>query len=41
MDYALESINDWIIFENDLTVDCTTYRYQEEQILKRMGITIR
>lgn len=41
MDYALESINDWIIFENNLDIDCTTHRYQIKQNLKRMGITMK
>lgn len=41
MDYALESINDWIIFENNLDVDCTTHHYQIKQKLKRMGIAIK
>ena len=41
MDYALESINDWIIFENDLNVECKTHRYQVEQKLKQMGITMK
>lgn len=41
MDYALDSIIDWIIYENDLNVDCKTYHYQMRQKLKRMGITVR
>lgn len=40
MDYALELINDWITFKHNLDVDCTTFRYQMEQIQKRMGITM-
>lgn len=41
VDYALESINDWIIYENDLDEECTTFHYQMAQIYKRMGIEIR
>lgn len=41
IDYALESINDWIIFANDLNVECTTHRYQLEQKLKQMGIIMK
>lgn len=41
MDYALEAINDWIIYENDLEVDCKTHRYQMKQKLKRNGITMK
>lgn len=38
VDYALESINDWIIYENDLNEECTTAHYRMEQLHKRMGI---
>lgn len=41
LDYALEAINDWIIYENDLEVDCKTHRYQMKQKLKRNGITMK
>ena len=41
VDYALESINDWIIYENNLDKDCITHRYQMAQELKRMGITMK
>lgn len=41
MDYALDSIIDWIIYENDLNVDCKTYHYQVRQKLKRKGIAMR
>lgn len=35
VDYALESINDWVIFENDLDVECKTFHYQIAQKLRR------
>ncbi|MBC5687910.1 hypothetical protein H8S37_03010 [Mediterraneibacter sp. NSJ-55] len=38
LDYALEVINDWIIYENDLEVDCKTHHYLMKQELKRKGI---
>lgn len=38
LDYALESINDWIIYENDLDVECTICHYQIAQLHKSMGI---
>lgn len=38
LNYALDSINDWIIYENDLEVDCKTHHYQMKQELKRNGI---
>jgi len=41
MDYALESINDWIIYENDMDVECTTPHYQMKQSLKKAGIVMR
>ena len=41
VDYALESINDWIIYENNLDKDCITHRYKMAQELKRMGITMK
>ena len=41
IDYALEAINDWIIFVNDLNIDCTTHKYQMDQSLKRMGILMK
>lgn len=41
MDYALEAIIDWIIYENDLEEECKTHRYQMKQKLKRMGVTMK
>lgn len=41
MDYALDAIIDWIVYENNLAVDCTTYYYQQEQRLRQMGITMK
>ena len=41
VNYALDSINDWIIYENNLDKDCITHRYQMAQELKRMGITMK
>ena len=41
VDYALESINDWIIYENDLDLDCSTHRYQMKQTWKRMGVVMK
>lgn len=41
MDYALDAIIDWIVYENDLAVDCKTHQYQMKQKLRRMGITIK
>ena len=38
VDYALESINDWIIYENDLNEECTTTHYGMKQLHKRTGI---
>lgn len=41
MDYALDVIIDWIVYENDLAVDCKTQRYQLKQKLRRMGVTMK
>ena len=41
MDYALDVIIDWIVYENDLAVDCKTPRYQMKQQLRRMGVTMK
>lgn len=41
VDYALESINDWIIYENDLNEECVTPHYRMAQLHKRMGIEVR
>ena len=41
MDYALDAIIDWIVYENNLAVDCTTYYYQQKQRLRQMGITMK
>lgn len=41
LDYALESINDWIIYENGLDVECTTYTYQMQQKVKQLGLTMK
>lgn len=41
LDYALESINDWIIYENDLDKECTTSHYQIAQLHKSMGIEMK
>lgn len=41
VDYAIESINDWIIYENELDEECTTHRYQFNQVMKKMGIVMR
>lgn len=35
-DYALDSINDWVIFENDFDEDCTTSYYQLKQFERRL-----
>lgn len=36
IDYALESINDWIIFENNMDVKCTTHYYEMQQMFRMM-----
>lgn len=41
IDYALDVIADWIIYENDLELDCKTDCYQLKQKFKRLGITIK
>ena len=41
VDYALSAINDWIIYENDLDEECTTYQYQLKQMLKKCGLEIK
>lgn len=41
MDCALDVIIDWIIYENDLKIDCKTHRYQMKQKLKRIGVTMK
>ena len=33
-DYAMDSINDWVIFENDLENDCVTPYYKNAQFLR-------
>ena len=38
IDYALDSINDWIIFENKLNEECKTFCYQEKQLKRQLGI---
>lgn len=40
-DYSLDVIKDWIIFENDLDIECTTPYYQGEQLLRKKGIVMR
>ena len=35
-DYAINIINDWVIFENDFGEDCVTPYYQHEQFLRRL-----
>lgn len=35
-DYAINIINDWVIFENDFDEDCVTPYYQHEQFLRRL-----
>lgn len=34
-DYAMDSINDWVIFENDLSDDCVTLDYKHKQFVCR------
>ena len=41
MDYALDAIIDWIVYENNLAVDCKTQRYQMKQQLRRMGVIMK
>ena len=41
IDYALELINDWIIYENELDEECTTHRYQLDQVMKKMEVEMR
>ncbi len=41
MDYALEAINDWVIYENGLQIDCKTPRYKMRQKLKQIGVAIK
>ena len=41
MDYAFDAIIDWIVYENDLAVDCKTPQYQMKQKQRRMGITMK
>ena len=35
-DYAMDSINDWIIYENDFNEDCVTPYYQHQQLMRRL-----
>lgn len=35
-DHAINTINDWVIFENDFDEDCVTPYYQHEQFLRRL-----
>lgn len=35
-DHAINTINDWVIFENDFDADCVTPYYQHEQFLRRL-----
>ena len=35
-DYAMDFINDWIIYENDLHEDCVTSHYQHKQLERRL-----
>lgn len=41
VNYALDSINDWIIFENDLDEECKTFYYHMKQLHKKLGIEMR
>lgn len=34
-DYTLDVINDWIIYENDMDIECATPCYQMKQFLKK------
>ena len=36
IDYAFDVIVDWFIYENDLEEECTTPRYQMQQIGKKL-----
>lgn len=40
VNYALDSINDWIIYKNDLEEECITPHYRMAQLNKKMGIDI-
>lgn len=34
-DYAMDVINDWIIYENDFSDNCVTPGYQYKQFIKK------
>ena len=36
-DYAMDSIVDWIIYENDLEEECSTPGYQWKQLERKFG----
>lgn len=40
VNYALDSINDWIIYRNDLEEECITQHYRMAQLNKKMGIDV-
>ena len=41
IDYALDSINDWIIYENNLDEKCITSHYRMAQLNRKLGVDIR
>lgn len=40
VNYALDSINDWIIYRNNLEEECITQHYRMAQLNKKMGIDV-
>lgn len=38
INYALDSINDWVIYENNLEKECVTPHYRMAQIERKLGI---
>lgn len=41
MDYALDAIIDWIVYENNLAEDCKTHYYRLKQRFRQMGVTMK